>query len=92
MFSLLLLIATCVGYYYLDMHYPRETKEKIYFACFIVCWLTLIYLMNFQENFVYKLFSQLKDIQEKPRYDLDFFYNERDKEFKKYNLSNPLTY
>jgi len=68
------------------MYYPREAKEKIYFACFIVCWLTLIYLMNFQEDFVYKLFSQLKDIQEKPRYDLDFFYNERDKEFKKYKV------
>tara|TARA_B000000557_G_C20652217_1_gene391064 strand:- start:458 stop:718 length:261 start_codon:yes stop_codon:yes gene_type:complete len=84
MFSLLLLLATCVGYYYLDIYYPRETKEKIYFAAFIVSWLTLIYLMNFQEEFIYKMFSQLKEIQKKPRYDLDFFYKEREKEFKEY--------
>ena len=84
MFSLLLLLATCVGYYYLDIYYPRETKEKIYFAAFIVSWVTLIYLMNFQEEFIYKMFSQLKEIQKKPRYDLDFFYKEREKEFKEY--------
>lgn len=84
MFSLLLLLATCVGYYYLDIYYPRETKEKIYFAAFIVSWVTLIYLMNFQEEFIYKIFSQLKEIQKKPRYDLDFFYKEREKEFKEY--------
>lgn len=84
MFSLLLLLATCVGYYYLDIYYPRETKEKVYFVAFIVSWLTLIYLMNFQEEFIYKMFSQLKEIQKKPRYDLDFFYKEREKEFKEY--------
>ena len=84
MFSLLLLLATCVGYYYLDIYYPRETKEKVYFAALIVSWLILIYLMNFQEEFIYKMFSQLKEIQKKPRYDLDFFYKEREKEFKEY--------
>ena len=84
MFSLLLLLATCVGYYYLDIYYPRETKEKVYFAAFIVSWLTLIYLMNFQEEFIYKMFSQLKEIQKKPRYDLDFFYKEIKKNSKEY--------
>ena len=87
MFSLLLLIATCVGYYYLDMYYPRETKEKIYFIGAMILWLTMIYLMNFQEEFVHKLFSQIKEIQKKPRYDLDFFYKEREKEFNEYKLS-----
>ena len=88
MFSLLLLIATSVGYYYVDIYHPRETKEKIYFVGFVICWLTIIYLMNFQELFIYKLFAQLKDIQEKPRYDLDFFYKEREKEFKNYKLGS----
>ena len=36
MFSLLLLIATCVGYYYLDMYYPRETKKKFILQHYIV--------------------------------------------------------
>ena len=88
MFSLLLLIATCVGYYYFNRYYPRETNEQIYFVGFIVCWLAVIYLMNFQEEFVYKVFSHFKDMQEKPRYDLNFFYKEREKEFKNFNLSS----
>ena len=63
MFSLLLLIATCVGYYYFNSYYPRETKEQIYFVGFIICWLTVIYLMNFQEQFVYKVFLSFKDMR-----------------------------
>tara|TARA_B100000035_G_C20849615_1_gene486827 strand:- start:364 stop:639 length:276 start_codon:yes stop_codon:yes gene_type:complete len=85
MFSLLLLIGVCVGYYYLDMYYPRDTKEKIYFGGFIVICIAYIYLSNFHEEFIYKLLFQLKEIQEKPRYDLDFFYKEKEKEYNKYN-------
>jgi hypothetical protein len=87
MFSLLLLIATCVSYYYFDLYYPREIKEKIYFGGFIVIWIAYIYLSNFHEDFIYKLFLQIKDIQEKPRYDLDFFRNEREKELNKYTIN-----
>jgi hypothetical protein len=84
MFSLLLLLSFCVGYYYLDMYYPRDTQEKIYVGGGVAGYILLIYFMNFQEEFIYKLFSQIKDIQTKPRYDLDFFYRERDKDFKQY--------
>ena len=35
MFSLLLLIGICVGYYYLNLYYPREQKEHIYFGIFV---------------------------------------------------------
>ena len=78
MFSLLLIIATCVGYYYFDMYYPREMTEKMYFTIFILAWLTLVYLMNFQELFMFKLFSELKEIQKKPRYDIDYYYKKRE--------------
>ena len=84
MFSVLLLLAVCVGYYYLDQYYPRETQEKIYVGAGITGYVLLIYLMNFQEEFIYKLFSHIKNIQEKPRYDLDFFYKEREKDVKNY--------
>ena len=41
--------------------------------------------MNFQPEFIYKLFSELKEIEKKPRYDLEFFYKQREKDFKNYN-------
>ena len=78
MFSLLLIIAACVGYYYFNMFYPRETKEKLYFTLFIIIWTTFVYLMNFQEEFIIKLFSELKEIDKKPRYDINYFYKKRD--------------
>ena len=85
MLSLLIIIGLCVGYYYLDLHYPREMKEKIYFGGFISLCLVVIYLMNFQPEFIYKLFRELKEIEKKPRYDLEFFYKQREKEFQNFN-------
>jgi hypothetical protein len=81
MFSLLLIIATCVIYYYLNLYYPRETKEKLYFTGFIITWITLVYLINFEEEFIYKLFSGIKEIQKKPRYDINYLYKQRDDNF-----------
>ena len=63
MLSLLFIIGLCVGYYYLDLHYPREMKEKMYFGGFIGLCLVVIYLMNFQPEFIYKLFRELKEIE-----------------------------
>lgn len=81
MFSLLLVIVICVGYYYLHKFYPRETQEQIYFTLFIVVWLTIIYLMNFQEVFMYHIFKQIYEVQNKPLYDLSVFTNDKqDKE------------
>ena len=75
MFSLLLVIVICVGYYYLHKFYPRETQEQIYFTLFIVVWLTIIYLINFQEVFMYHIFKQIYEVQNKPLYDLSVFTN-----------------
>ena len=86
MFSLLLLLSVCVGYYYLHKYYPRDTKEQIYFTIFIIVWLTIIYVMNFQEYFVYKMFKQIYDIQQKPLYDISDFYSEKDNTLDQFNL------
>jgi hypothetical protein len=86
MFSLLLILAICVGYYYLDLYYPRENKERIYFGGFIAISLLIVYLMNFQPAFIYKLFSELKDMEQKPRYDLDFFYKQQEKDIQNYRI------
>ena len=85
MFSLLLVIFVCVCYYYLHKCYPRETKEQIYFAVFILVWLTFIYLMNFEELFVYNTFKQIYEVQKKPLYDLSFF--DKHKQEKNYDFN-----
>ena len=78
MFSLLVVILVCVGYYYLNMFYPRDTKEQIYFGIFMAVWIVIIYLMNFQEPFMYRMFKQIYDIQKKPLYDLSDFVKKDD--------------
>tara|TARA_B100002051_G_C16175970_1_gene365008 strand:+ start:77 stop:454 length:378 start_codon:yes stop_codon:yes gene_type:complete len=60
------------------MYYPREIKEQIYFGIFISCWVLLIYLMNFQELFMYRMFQQINDIQKKPLYDLSVFIDKHE--------------
>jgi len=87
MFSLLLLLSVCVGYYYLNQWYPRDTKEQIYFGISISVWLFIIYLLNFQERFIYRMFTQIYDIQKKPLYDLsDFIDKDKDNESYDFNL------
>ena len=85
MFSLLVVLFVCVCYYYLNKCYPRETKEQIYFAVFILVWLTFIYLMNFEELFVYNTFKQIYEVQKKPLYDLSVF--DKHKQEKNYDFN-----
>tara|TARA_Y100000768_G_C23927757_1_gene658417 strand:+ start:420 stop:848 length:429 start_codon:yes stop_codon:yes gene_type:complete len=86
MFSLLLLIGICIGYYYLNLYYPREQKEHIYFGIFVSVSIILIYLFNFEEEFIYKVFKNIYDIQKKPLYDLSFFKDKQDENDKSFNL------
>ena len=86
MFSLLLLIGICVGYYYLNLYYPREEKEHIYFGIFVTVSIILIYLFNFEEEFIYKVFRNIYDIQKKPLYDLSFFKDNQDENDQNFNL------
>lgn len=92
MFSLLLLIGICVGYYYLNEYYPREDKEKIYFGIGIFVMVIIIYFMNFQRELMYKIFKQVHDIQKKPLYDISDFMkkdgNEDTNDFNRLLLQN----
>ena len=78
MFSLFLVIFICVGYYYLNIYYPREQKDHIYFGIFVIVSIVLIYLFNFEEELIYRLFKNIYDIQKKPLYDLSDFYSTKD--------------
>ena len=89
MFSLLLLIGSCVGYYYLNIYYPREQKEHIYFGIFVAISIVLIYLFNFEEGLVYQIFKNIYDIQKKPLYDLsDFVKKDESSDFNLMLLQN----
>ena len=92
MLSVLLLIGICVGYYYLNLYYPREEKEHIYFGIFVTISVILLYLFNFEEGLIYKVFKNIYDIQQKPLYDLSFFKDkhneERDYQFNGMLLQN----
>ena len=76
--DIVLLIGICVGYYYLNLYYPREEKEHIYFGIFVTVSIILIYLFNFEEGLIYKVFRNIYDIQKKPLYDLSFFKDNQD--------------
>jgi len=78
MFSLLLLIAICVGYYYLHKYYPREDKDHIYFGIFVSIGVVLIYLFNFEQGLIYKIFHNIHDIHKKPLYDMSVFQENSD--------------
>ena len=86
MFSLFLIILTCIGYYYLHQYYPRDTKEIIYFTIVMILWITFVYLMNFQEQFVYNVFHQIYEVQQKPLYDLSVFRNQSKEKENDFNL------
>ena len=73
MLSLLLLICFCVGYFYLHKFRPRSQKEMIYVSVFVGIYIVILYLANFQQELLHKLFKQIYDIQNKPLYDLSDF-------------------
>jgi hypothetical protein len=78
MFSLFIVIFVCVGYYYINKMYPRDSTEQLYFGICMAIWVFMIYLMNFQEAFIYKLFKEIYAIQQKPLYDVSDFSTKED--------------
>tara|TARA_Y100000389_G_scaffold203148_1_gene250637 strand:+ start:1152 stop:1586 length:435 start_codon:yes stop_codon:yes gene_type:complete len=77
-------------YYQLFKHYPEKFKNEhhIYFGIFVSGYLMLYYLMTFQKNFVYTVFKNIKDIDEKSLYDFNSItYKENQMNGMKYNLA-----
>jgi len=58
--------------------YPRDTTEQLYFGICMALWVFMIYLLNFQEAFIYKLFKEIYAIQQKPLYDVSDFIAKED--------------
>ena len=69
---LILLGIICGIYYFVYQKYPLmiSYKNSIYFYIFVGCYIVLYYLMNYQKGFVYKAFHFMRDIDEKPLYEI----------------------
>ena len=88
--SLILLAVICFVYYQVYKRYQLEMPEKynIYFGVFVGCYLLLYYLMVFQKHFVYKIFTSVKDVDNRQLYDIQSqMYSENTGQVLKNNLA-----
>ena len=79
MIKSVLFLLTIIGtYYFLFKKYPERFTNKIhfYFAVFSIIYLIIIYLLNHEKMFVYRVVKNMKDSEENPLYDSNDFYKE----------------
>ena len=77
-------------YYQLFKRFPEKfsNEHHIYFGIFVAGYLTLYYFMTFQKPFVYTVFKNMKEADEKPLYDFNSItYKENQMNGMKYNLA-----
>jgi len=66
----LFLISIGVIYYLYQSRYPQPIINHIYISLFIIISLLLMYLMNFQKQFMYKVASNINNANKAPIYTL----------------------
>lgn len=71
--SLIFLIILITIYYQINKRYPEKLscKNHIYFGVFCTIYILLFYILKYQKYFVYKVLKSVKDVNEKPLYDVD---------------------
>jgi hypothetical protein len=77
-------------YYQIYKRYPEylESKHHFYFTTFIVSYILFYYFMSYQKTFVYNVFKNVKDIDERPLYDLNsIVYKQNQMDGLRYNLA-----
>lgn len=77
-------------YYQIYKRWPDKFKPKnhLYFITFIVCYMVFYYFMKYQKPFVYNVFKNIKDVNEKPLYDKNsLVYKNNQMEGLRYNLA-----
>lgn len=88
--GLIFLIVLVFIYYQINKRFPEKltTKTHIYFGVFVLLFATFCYMMNYQYNFVYKVMKNIKDVDQKPLYDMEsFIYKENQMVGLKSNLA-----
>ena len=66
----LFLISLGFIYYLYQSRYPQPIINHIYISLFIITSLMLIYLMNYQKQFMYKVASNMNNANKVPVYSL----------------------
>ena len=77
-------------YYQIYIRFPQylSNQHHLYFGGFILGSLFLYYLMSFHKPFVYRVFTNLKNADEQPLYDINSFtYKDNQMNGLKYNLA-----
>lgn len=71
--ALIFLILLITIYYQINKRFPGKLsiKNHIYFTIFCSIYLIILYLLKKQKYFVYKVFKNIKDVDEKPLYDIN---------------------
>ena len=67
----LFLISIGVIYYLYQSRYPQPIINHIYISLFIIISLLLMYLMNFQKQFMYKVASNINNANKAPIYKIN---------------------
>jgi len=87
----ILCLSLLVFIYYQIMKWcPFEISWNyhMYFWGFVGLYLVIYYFMNYQQKFVYKMAHTMKNIDEKPLYDVNsIFYQEHETRLEMYALS-----
>jgi hypothetical protein len=71
--AIIFLIILIVIYYQFNKKKPEylTNKNHMYFGSFILLYLVLCYLMNYQQFFVYKVLKNIKEADDQPLYDIE---------------------
>ena len=71
--SILLLIIICCIYYLLKKYFEDsiETKYHYYFGGFVIIYIIILYLFNFEYEFIYKILKNIYDTKNQPLYSFD---------------------
>ena len=71
--SVIFLIIVIIIYYLLNNYFPERFTNRghIYFIVICSIYTLIIYLMNYEKGFVYKILKNVKDIDERPLYNMD---------------------
>ena len=71
--SVIFLIIVIIIYYLLNNYFPERFTNRghIYFIVICSIYTLIIYLMNYEKGFVYKILKNVKDIDERPLYNME---------------------
>ena len=87
----IIILGIIIGIYYqIYKRYPDylESKHHFYFVTFVVSYILFYYFMSYQKKFVYNVFKNVKDIDERPLYDINsIVYKQNQMDGLRYNLA-----